>query len=266
MRRPSFDSFAFALGVYAGAVALVAVSAVTKRSLLARMPLAIAIVVLLVVFGLAAMRTNLVAWTVENHIHSVLALVPAVPTLAVMVAVSFGVDLVPTTDEWIVNLFPLLLAGLFMYVVAMRRYIAYLREHERVLAEWTAPPDTRYIWVIRTVAVIGAVVVIVCGLVISFDFGEVTTFFGIFGGLLLGWALAVGRRRQYTLFESGLAVRASGTINGMFVSLGRLRSVSRSKRALTIRRRLPWPFSFRSSVTAIQNPDAIESTLRERIE
>lgn len=265
MRRPPIDAFDLALGVYVGTVALVTAAAVTGRGLLTRLPFVVAIAALLVGSSITATRTNPVVWLVERRLHSALVFAPTAPLLAVMVGASFGVISFETTLLWLQYLLPLAVAGLFMAVVAMRRYVAHIREHERVLAEWTAEPDARYKWGVRTLLFVGAVAFIVGSFMISLEFDTETTFLASFGGVFIAYAAFTGRERRYTLFETGLVVHTSGTMNGVFVPLGRLRSVTRSDRVLTIHRRLPWPIPFRCSLAAIGDPDTVESTLRERL-
>lgn len=265
MRRPSLDLFALALGVYAGVVALVAVAMTTDFELFARIPLAAAVVVALVVFGFAAMRTDLVVRVVEYRIYSVLAFASAVPLFSVLVAHEVGIVPADVLGDWLLPAFLLLLAVLFLHTTAFRQYITTLREREIVLAEWTASADSQYKLGVRVPSFVGGVVVFIAGLRFSIGFEFWGAFVGTVAGLLFGLALFAGRRRHYILSERGLVVQDSKAVGGKYVPINRVRSVTRSERALTIYRRVPWPFPFRSSITAIRDPDTVESTLREQL-
>ena len=265
MRHPSFDSLAVALGVYASAVVLVVTAEATGAGLLARTPLVAAVVALLVGFAVATTRTNLVVWMVENRLYAVLALAPTVVAFFIMFADVFSIVADTTVFDWLLDTLLSVLAGLLVYVVTMRRYAAHLREHERVLAEWTAEPDARYRWAVKGALLITGLVFVVGSFMTVFLFGAEVYFFAVFGGMFLGYAFVAGRTKRYTLFESGLVLEASGVVSGAFVPLGQLRSVACSERALTIYRGLPWPFPFRCSIGDLDDPSAIESTLREQL-
>ena len=202
---------------------------------------------------------------VETRLYAVLALAPSALVFPIAIVELSGIVGERAILDWLLYALPLVLVGFLLYIVAMRRYIAHLREHERVLVEWTAQADTRYRWVVRGLLFVISITFIIGGFVAIFSFDTETDFLPIFGGMFLGYAIAAGRTKRYTLFESGLALRASGTVSGAFVPIERLRSVARSDRALTIYRGLPWPFPLRSSIANLENPDEVESVLRDRL-
>lgn len=265
MRRPSFDLFAFALGIYAGAVALVAVAMATDWKFVAWVPLAIAGGVSLVTFTFTATRTNPVVWIVEHRVHFVLAFAPVVPIFVVLGANAVGVVPTEIFDDWLLPILLLLLVVLFFHTATLRRYITVLREQESVLAEWTARADSWYKLRVRALSLVGGVIVFIGGLYFSPGFEFWGGFVGTLAGMLFGLALFAGRRRHYILFERGLVVQDSKAVGGRYIPVNRLRSVTRSEHALTIYRRIPWPVPFRSSIEAMQNPDTIESALREQL-
>ena len=265
MRRPSFDSFALALGVHASTVTFVAVAATTETGFLDVSSVVAAVVVFVVVAGVATTRTNLVVWTVERRLQVLLTLVPTTPLFAIMIADSVNVVTDGIALTWIPYALLPALTGLVVFAVAQRRYEAYLREHERVLAEWTAVPDARYRRVVRVTLFAVCMTLIIGGFVAALTSNREIGYLPAFGGALLGYAFVAGRTKRYTLFESGLVIRASGAASGAFVPIRNLRSVTRSERALTVYRGLPWPFPIRCSISSLENPHTVESALRERL-
>lgn len=266
MRRPSFDSLALAIGLFAGTVVFVGVVTATGVHFLAPTPLVTGIITLLVVAGIATTRTNLVSWIVDHRIHTTLALGMSVITAVVGILVSFGIVPSETGNRLLLVILAPLIAAFLVYITTIRRYEAYLRDHERVLAEWTAAPDTRYKRIVRGLSLVGAAVFFVGGVLIVLELDTEASFIGPLAGVLLGRAAVIGRYRRYTLYGNGLVIRVSGSVSGLFVPRDQLRSVSRSERALTIRRGLPWPLPIRCSTADLDDPSELEATLRERIE
>ncbi|WP_049902964.1 hypothetical protein [Halococcus agarilyticus] len=268
MRRPSFVWFDLALGLYGGTIALVAAAALTGSTLFDWLIVGTGVAVSLVVTVFAASRSNLVSWFVQRRLHTLVAVVSVALVAFNLVADSADIVSVTVTTDGLWSIVLLIVAGMIVHITAIRGYAVRMHEHGHVLAEWTAPPDRRYVWMVRVASLVGGIVFVVGGLGFAIEFHLptlFTTMAGSVGGILLAHAFVVGRDRHYTLLESGLVTQRAKTINKQFVPAAQLRTVARSDRALTIRRGLPWPIPFRCSVTLIQEPDTIESVLRERL-
>jgi len=152
-------------------------------------------------------------------------------------------------------------AGAFA-VVTSNRHAARLLDGEPIV-EWTARLDRRYGWLGRA----GSVVLALAALAIGSIFPAVSdTGLSIgLAGVFAVSALVPRRQRTYRLFENGLLVNTSNTVDYRFVPLSRLRSVRLTDDVLSIRRRLPWPFPLRSERPKITEVETIAAAIRERI-
>ncbi|SER83758.1 hypothetical protein [Natrinema salaciae] len=261
-RQPSATFFAIVAGGYVGLVATGMTGFAIGSGYVTQWSVAIGACVGIVTavrsYTWDAPATVLIRTRVSHFLFGV----PLVPFFASPFLTLFGRRGYETAvTAWLGELLVIASAGVLFYLVTVNRHVASLRERERVLAEWTARPDTRYRRLLRGLGVSLGCVSIVGSFVLSLSFDIAINPFAGIGGAMIGQAITTGRCQTYTLFESGLCVRRSKTVNYQFVPRGQLRSVDLTDDRLEIRRGLPWPLPIRCATTTMARPTQVADTL-----
>ncbi|MWG33964.1 hypothetical protein [Halomarina oriensis] len=159
----------------------------------------------------------------------------------------------------------LAVVGGVAFVSADNLYAHRRRSEERERRTWAAPMDeprrrrTRY-WYL-----VAAVVLSVGGLAGTL-FDVPLTPGLLSGGIAIGLmaVTVLDRTTEYTALEGGVVVTGRGTVREQYVPWGRFVGYERTDDALVLQRRLPGG-SYHCALDALEDPDAVEAVLRERL-
>lgn len=265
--QPSGASFSAVAGGYVGLLAMGGTGLVLGTDYLTPWPVAIGVCIGLAVAVRCYTGTAPATALVRTRVSLLPLILPAIPVFVapffpVLGLRSYETVVASRLLEWLV----VVLAGGLLYSITVNRHVAALHERESVLAQWRARPDFRYRWLVRLVGFGVGCSCIVGGFVVIHTVDPAVNPLPAFGGAVIGQALAAGRYRTYTLFESGLCIRRSKTVNHQFVPRAQLRSVDLSGDRLTVRRGFPWPFPVRCSTATITRPQRVANTLERLLE
>ena len=264
VQRTLFD---LAFGVYAVILALVVVALLTSIHYFSRISLATACLGFLLGVALAVARDDLTEVLVRTRLYLAASLGPLLFLLITDIGTSSGIIpdanlLQDLTDEALL----LAITGLILYSTTMNYYAVILQQNEDVLAEWFGRADTRYLRFVRILSFVSGLVFLASGLMLSISVELVQGLFASIGGVLLANAVIVGKAKHYTLVESGLLVKRSGTLATRFIPRQQLRSVEYNEDVLTLHRGFPWPLPFRFRLTTIPNSDSVVQSLRKYVD
>ncbi|WP_049899280.1 hypothetical protein [Natrinema sp. J7-1] len=267
LRKPSAAFFSVVLGGYVGALTLCATSRVLGAAYTSLWPVAIGACAGLFAAGQCYMQPTPATTLVRTRLDALLGAVIVVGVFAVPVLTALGVrGLEPWLREWFVEFLVFSLGGAVVYLVTINRHVTALRERESVLAEWDARPDARYRRLLRAGLLVLGCSCLVVGFALIFVLEPGINPLPAFGGAMIGQAIPAGRPRTYTLFESGLCVRRSKTINYQFIPRSRVRAVDLTADRLEVRRGLPWPFPIRCATATMAHPDRVTDALERVLE
>lgn len=267
LRKPSAGLFSIVIGGYVALLALGAASYVLDSRYTALLPVAIGACVGLLAAGQCYTRPAPAAILVRTRLYAFPIAATVVGVFVVPVLAAVGVrGYEPWLQAWFGELIVFTLGGGVVYLVTINRHVTALRERESVLAEWHARPDDRYRRFLRAGGLVLGCSCLVVGFGLIFAIETAVNPLPAFGGAAIGQAITAGRPRTYTLFESGLCVHRSKTINYQFVSRSQLRSVDLDTDRLAVGRGLPWPFPIRCATATMANPDQVADALGRVLE
>lgn len=267
LRKPSAAFFSVVLGGYVGVLALCATSRVLAAEYTAIGPVAIGACAGLIAAGWCHRRPALATTLVRTRLYALPVAVIVAGAAVVPVLPAAGVrGLEPWLREWFVEIVVFSFGGAAVYLVTVNRHVTALRERGSVLAEWHARPDRRYRWLLRAGGLVLGCSLLVVGFALVFVLEPSVNPLPAFGGALIGQAITAGRPRTYTLFESGLCVHRSGTINYQFVPRSQLRAVDLAADRLEIGRGLPWPLPIRCATATMARPERVADALGRVLE
>lgn len=262
-RQPSAAFFSIVAGSYVGLLTLGATALVLGSGYVTLWPTAAGGCVGLLV----ALRNY--TWTapatllVRTRLYLFPIAIVLVPVFVIPLLVLVGIRGYETwMTVWLLEYLVLALAGTVFCFVTMNRHVASLHERESVLVEWTSHPDTRYRRLLYGLQFGFGCVCFIVGLALD----PVVNPLPGFGGAMIGQSIAGGRRRAYTLFESGLCVHRSKTLNHQFVPRTQLRSVDLTNGRLRIRRGLPLPLPIRCATETMTNPQRVADAIGRVLE
>ncbi|WP_408957809.1 hypothetical protein [Natrinema sp. 74] len=260
-------SFSVVIGGYLGLLAAGATGLVLGTEYVTRWP----VVIGGAVGVLAVARSYTRPATATRLVRTRLYLLPiAVPILLTCLVPGFALFGHHGYERWLADrlgeLFVVTGAGGLVYLVTANRHVASLHEREPIVAEWSARPDARYLRLLRAS---GLALGCSC-LVVGFDLIHIIETdvnpLPAFGGAAIGQAITVGRRRTYTLFESGLCVRRAKAFNHQFVPRSQLRAVDFTEDRLEIKCGLPWPFPVRCATETMRRPKRVADAVAGLLE
>ncbi|WP_435552148.1 hypothetical protein [Natrinema sp. CGMCC1.2065] len=267
LRKPSAAFFSIVLGGYVGALTLCATSRVLGAAYTALWPVAIGACAGLIAAGWCHTRSALATTLVRTRLYALPVAVIVAGAAVVPVLPAVGVrGLEPWLGSWFVEIVVFSFGGAAVYLVTVNRHVTALRERGSVLAEWHARPDRRYRWLLRAGGLVLGCSLLVVGFALVFVLEPSVNPLPAFGGALIGQAITAGRPRTYTLFESGLCVHRSGTINYQFVPRSQLRAVDLAADRLEIGRGLPWPLPIRCATATMARPERVADALGRVLE
>ncbi|OLZ40273.1 hypothetical protein A6E15_04415 [Natrinema saccharevitans] len=267
LRNPSAAFFSVVLGGYVGVLALCATSRVLAAEYTAIGPVAIGACAGLIAAGWCHRRPALATTLARTRLYVLPVAVIVAGAAVVPVLPAAGVrGLEPWLREWFVEIVVFSFGGAAVYLVTVNRHVTALRDRESVLAEWHARPDRRYRRLLRAGGLVLGCSLLVVGFALVFVLEPSVNPLPAFGGALIGQAITAGRPRTYTLFESGLCVHRSGTINYQFVPRSQLRTVDLAADRLEIGRGLPWPLPIRCATTTMARPERVADALERVLE
>jgi hypothetical protein len=267
LRKPSAGFFSIVIGGYVALLALGATSRALGAKYATLWPVAIGACAGLLAAGQCYRRPAAARTLVRTRLYvlPVAAVVAGVVVTPVLAAVGLR-GLESWLRAWFVELVVFGVGGAAVYLVTVNRHVTALRDRESVLAEWHARPDRRYRRLLRAggLALGCGCLVVGFGLVIALETS--LNPLPALGGAAIGQAITAGRSRTYTLFESGLCVRRSKTINHQFVPRSQLRTVDLTADRLAIGRGLPWPLPIRCDRATMAHPDRVADALERVLE
>ncbi|RZH68269.1 hypothetical protein [Natrinema altunense] len=267
LRKPSAAFFSVVLGGYVGLLTLCVASRVLGVEYTALWPVAIGACAGLVAAGQCHTRSTPAATLVRTRLYALPFAVIVLGAVVVSVLTAIGVHGVePWLRTWVVELVVFSFGGAVVYLVTINRHVTALRERESVLAEWHARPDARYRRLLRAGLLVLGCGCLVVGFALVFALETSVNPLPAFGGAVIGQAITVGRYRTYTLFDSGLCVHRSKTINYQFVPRSQLRAVDLVADRLEVGRGLPWPFPIRCVTATMAHPDRVADALERVLE
>jgi len=267
LRNPSAAFFSVALGGYVGVLALCAASRVIGAEYAAPWPVALGACAGLLAAGQCYRRPAPEAALVRTRLYALPVAVIVAGVFVVPALAAVGVrGLESWLRAWFVEIVAFSLGGAVVYLVTVNRHATALRERESVLAEWHARPDARYRRSLRAGGLVLGCGCLVVGFALVFVLETAVNPLPAFGGAAIGQALTAGRARTYTLFESGLCVHQSKTVNHQFVPRSQLRAVDLTADRLEVRRGLPWPFPIRCATATMTHPERVADALRRVLE
>lgn len=267
LRKPSAAFFSVVLGGYVGVLALCAASRVLGAAYTAIVPVTIGACAGLLAAHQCYRRPAPAATLVRTRLYALPVAVIVAGTAAVPVLTAIGVrGFDPWLRAWFVEIVAFSLGGAVVYLVTINRHVTALRERESVLAEWHAQPDARYRRLLRAGGLVLGCSCLVVGFALVFVLETAVNPLPAFGGAVIGQAITAGRPRTYTLFESGLCVHQSKTVNYQFVPRSQLRSVDLTADRLTVGRGLPWPLPIRCATATMAHPERVADALRRVLE
>lgn len=260
-RRPSLDSFAVSLGLYAAVLGAAAVLAIDGEAVLPAAGLgAVAGVLVAVAAGLV---DGLAATVSRRRVHYVLAAIPLLGAVVVSVGPVTGApaSLGPVSFVTMLAFFP----ALAVLVTADNRRVARTTAGERPTVEWTARSGKRFRrrWK-RLYVALGVVLIVVpfaVGIATSYDAIGVTAV----GGAVLGQTIYIGRRQAYAAYDAGLVVEPEGALRATFVPWSRFDGFRLTDDELVLARPIPGT-SLHCALADLDDPDAVEAVLAERLD
>lgn len=263
MRRPSLDRFGVALGAYVGVLVGSGFALVAGRPLVGRQAIVVGFTGLVATWMVMAYVPDFSIAFARRRLHEALMFAPVAVALGAMGL--YKANVVPESALGVVApLVALFACGIGAAAVAEHRRAARIESNEAASAEWTATLGTRSRWRRRAAFVGLGVVLFAGGTVLWFraEFvGSLVMGFGISAGLRV---FSVGGSKYLAAYESGLTVRDSLDAKPGFVPWSRFTGYERTDDALVLRRRLPLT-GYRCAVAEIDDPDAVEATLRKRL-
>jgi hypothetical protein len=253
------DSFAALLGAYAGTLAFTVVVAVTASAAVEPLALGAGGVVWLIVTAIADQRTHLAVSMARKQWHLALLGVPAL----VLVGWMLIYDALPAAERtilpWVPFLVVALVIGLGTYLLANQRMLAWSRANDAVVAEWVAEPTRRHTWLLRGLALSGALALLGVGVIYE-DAVFLAEFAPTASGVLVAAAFFVGGKRHYVALADGLYVKRVGSYGGEFIPWSRFVDFEVTDRTLALNRWLP-PLAFRSARADVTDLPAITDAL-----
>lgn len=267
LRNPSAAFFSVVLGGYVGVLTLCATSRALGAAYTAPWPVAIGACAGLLAAVLCYTRPAPAATLVRTRLYALPIALVLVGAVVIPVLTAVGVrGLESWLRSWFVEIIGFSLGGAAAYLVTINRHVTALREREPVLAEWHARPDARYRRLLRAGGLGLGCGCLVVGFALVFVLETSVNPLPAFGGAMIGQAMTAGRPRTYTLFESGLCVHQSKTINYQFVPRSQLRTVDLTADRLAIGRGLPWPLPIRCATATVAHPERVADALRQVLE
>ncbi|MFH5800420.1 hypothetical protein [Haladaptatus sp. CMAA 1911] len=264
VERTLFD---LACGIYTSILATVVVTLLTSTHYFSRISLITVCFGFLCGVFLAVVRDDLAELLVRTRLYLILLIGPFFVYLIsdVVTVVSTNPDLT-VLQNWIAGALLLTIAGFFLSITTMNYYTVILRRHEEVLTEWFGRPDSSYLRFVRLLSIVGGLIFLVGGFILHISIESLQGLFPSIGGVLLGNAIVIGKTKHYTLVESGLLVKRSGTFNNRFIPRHQLRSVECNGDVLTIHRGFPWPLPFRCRLALIPDSESVVHSLQKYVD
>ncbi|GKZ15355.1 hypothetical protein [Haladaptatus sp. T7] len=264
VQRTLFD---LAFGVYTAILALIVVALLTSTHYLSRISLATACIGFLIGVALATARDDLTELLVRTRLYLAVSLGPLLFLLITDIGTTSGIIpdanlLQDLTDEALV----LAIVGVILYGTTMNCYAVILQQNEDVLAEWFGRADTRYLRFVRILSFVSGLVFLASGLMLPISIEPAQGLFASIGGVLLANAVIVGKTKHFTLVESGLLVKRSGTLATRFIPRQQLRSVEYNEDVLTLHRGFPWPVPFRCRLGPIPDSESVTYSLQKYVD
>lgn len=267
MRPPRIDWFSFFVGMYL-AMPVVGIGAVLFGWTIVESSVICVGIVVSIAVSVAEYVPGLPRYLARSWLHSVVIAVPTVAIFAFALLVSTGIVPIRSSDV-IMDLLVLAgfgLAGLGMHIAADNRLASHVRSNESALIEWNFSPSDNYVRRIRIIYIVIGVMLFVGGfaLVMINQVYEAATLLPTLGGVITVQAFILGRSKDATAFESGLAIHRPGVIHTAFIPWDRFTGYERTDEELVIQRRLPLT-SIHFDLTDIEDVDAVEEKLHTMI-
>jgi hypothetical protein len=263
MRRPSPDRFALALGAYVGVLVGTGFALVAGQPFMSRQAAIVGLTGLLATWMVMASVPDFSIVFARRRLHKSTHARPGRRGARCDWLYKANATPKPTFGV-VAPLVALFACGVAVAAVAEHRRAARVESHEAACAEWTARPGTRPRWHRRAAFVGLGVVLFAGGTALWFRTGFV-------GSLVMGFGISTGLRvfnvgdvKHLIAYKSGLTVRDSLDAKPEFVPWSRFTGYERTDDALVLRRRLPL-MGYRCALDGIDDPDAVESALRERL-